>query len=741
MAETPADPSQGTAAGYIDMLKEAERADSRYHQVCDDIDKLCSDLDTLAKGAADREFQIFWANLEVLKPTIYSRAPVPVVTSRFRDRKPLARRAADLLERALVSDFEADDLHDTITHARDDVATCARGAVWVRLGDRDGVDVPIAEHLDRRDFRHGAARKWREVPWAARRGWLSRKEFTERFRSVPPGVSFEERKIDGHKAGKKTGVWEIWDKEASKVVWVHESAKDVLDEKDPWLDLTGFFPCPRPAYGTLKRGTLTPVPDFVYYKDQIEEINELTARVSKLAEALRLRGIYPAGNNDVGEAVKAAFDSADDRALLIPVASLAALGTGSLDQSIVWLPIEQVANVITQCLQLRRQLIEDVYAITGISDIMRGSTDANETLGAQQLKSQYGNIRVRERQGEIARLARDLTRMKAEVMAENVSVPDLMRMAQVDDIPSQRDIQQRAAPLQQQAQAARMRAQKAMQGLLALPDQQAAQQQAQALQQQAQQEMAPVQAQLMELSQQVTQEAIGQFLSDQKTRPFVLDIETDSTIQPDENAEKQKRTEFMTALAPLLSQGVQAMQQAPQLGAFVAESIRFVASGFRAGRQMDDAIDELADQFKNYQPPPQQGGEDPQAAQMNAQAEMARAQAEGQKAQAEGARAQAEAQSAAAEIQIRQQETGAKVELTRAQIDKIRAEIQVMGAKTAAEVEAKAAEGARADQAAMIDADAREREFERSGEHHAQAEARADAESKAKVKAMGRPAE
>ena len=37
------------------------------------------------------------------------------------------------------------------------------------------------------------------------------------------------------------------------------------------------------------------------------------------------------------------------------------------------------------------------------------------------------------------------------------------------------------------------------------------------------------------------------FLRDQKVRPFVLDIETDSTIQPDEQAEKQARTEFMQA--------------------------------------------------------------------------------------------------------------------------------------------------------------------------------------------------
>ena len=39
---------------------------------------------------------------------------------------------------------------------------------------------------------------------------------------------------------------------------------------------------------------------------------------------------------------------------------------------------------------LRKQIIEDIYQIMGLSDIMRGATDPQETLGAQQLKTQYG---------------------------------------------------------------------------------------------------------------------------------------------------------------------------------------------------------------------------------------------------------------------------------------------------------------------------------------------------------------
>lgn len=667
------DGKRNDAAKWLNMLAEARTADDSYHSKCDTIDKLYADLETLADVKSDRQFQIFWANLEVLKPSIYSRPPVPVVTSRFRDRKELPRRTADILERALISDFEADDLHDTLMLVRDDLAMSARGVAWVEMKDRDGLDVPSARHVDRKDFRHGAARKWSEVPWVAKRDFLTRKQFRKRFPDAPTTTVFEKREGQD---GKKAEVWELWHKDDEAVVWVAPGAPDVLDEKEPFLNLVGFFPCPRPAYGTLKRATMTPVPDFVYYRDQVEEINEMTARIAALSESLRLRGVYPAGNADVAAAIEAAFARQDNQALLIPVNSMAALGTGSMKDAIVWLPVRDVAEVIVQLLQLRRQLIEDVYEITGISDIMRGSTDAQETLGAQELKSQYGSVRIQDRQAEIIRVARDITRMKAEIMAEEMSIGDLLMMAQVDDLPTNADLAKQAEPIKAQLQQMVQAAQEQMQGLVQMPSQPGPngeppadpQQAAQQIEAQVQEAIAPLQAQLKELSETVTQEQVGELLKDQKIRPFVLEIETDSTIRPDEAAEKGKRVEYMGALGPLMQQGIQAMQMAPQLGPFVAESIRFVASAFRAGRQMEDAIDDLAEGFASYQPPAPEG-EDPEAGKAAAEAEMAKAQAAQQTAEAKSQEAQASAQATQMAAQSKAQESAAKVAVAQQQVE------------------------------------------------------------------------
>ncbi|MEB5079969.1 hypothetical protein RXR00_29085, partial [Pseudomonas aeruginosa] len=150
------------------------------------------------------------------------------------------------------------------------------------------------------------------------------------------------------------------------------------------------------------------------------EINEYTARIAALSEALRLKGFYSAGQSDLSEAIEVALKSTDNRALLVPISSMAALGGGSLKDHIMWLPVADVVTTVQALVELRRVVIEDVYQITGISDIVRGSTEASETATAQQIKSQWGSMRIRERQQELQRFARDLTRMTAEIFCENV---------------------------------------------------------------------------------------------------------------------------------------------------------------------------------------------------------------------------------------------------------------------------------------------------------------------------------
>lgn len=633
-----------SSKAWLAVITHAEKEFRDYQDRADNIDKHYANLDRLASVTRDRQFQMFWANIQVLAPSIYSRPPVPVVVPRFKDRRPLYQKTSELLERAVAVAFEIEDVDAVMRQVRDDLVTLARGCIWVRYDTREGEDRVCIEHADRKDFLHDPARTWKEVDWVAKRSWLTKREMRKRFRKTSgdayKDAAYAVRKDDDADGGKlKAGVWELWSKSQDKVVWISEGVDKTLDEDAPHLKLEGFFPCPRPAYGTVQRRTLVPVPDFVFYKDQLEEINELTARIAALTEAVRLRGFYPAGAGEIGDAVEAAVKSQADNVVLIPISNWSLLGTGSVSDMIVWLPLDMVVAAIKELVGVRTQLIDDVYQITGLSDIMRGSTEASETLGAQQLKSQYGSIRIRDRQDELIRVARDVTRITAEIMAENFEKQTLLDMSQME-IRTDAEVSKEAKPLDAQLKAVAEFMRHAQSDPQVQQMAKAKPEQAQQIIQGKQQEAQQVQAQIEKLKDEPTIEKVIEFLRDQRLRPFVLDIETDSTIAPDENAQKQRATEYMTAMGGLIAQAMPVLQAFPEAAAIVADTIRFAQSQFRVGRQMDQTVEEFVEKMKALagQPKPPdpnaiKAQADAKAVEADAQAKTAEAQSRGQEAQ------------------------------------------------------------------------------------------------------------
>lgn len=692
-----------SSKAWLNLIEDAEKAFKRYQEICDNIDKKFADLERMASAVTtDREFQLFWANIQVLGPSIYSRPPVPVVVPRFRNRKPIPRTASELLERATSVEFEQEDIDATMILIRDDLTRLARGCAWIRYEDKQKKgkkhERVCIEHVDRRDWLCAPARKWQEVPWVAKRSWMTPEEMESRFKGDKwKEAAFEENDRDQKDRGNrdpilKAGVWEIWSKSEDRVVWVTEGVDEVLDSNEPHLTLEGFFPCPRPAYATVQPGSLVPVPDYVYYKDQISEINELTGRISALSEALKLKGFYP-GGGEIGDAIEAAMARSDDRAIMVPIANWAAFG-GSGEQ-IIWLPIDMVAQTVAALVDLRKQLIDDVYQITGLSDIMRGSTNANETLGAQELKSQYGSVRVRDRQNELVRIARDITRIVAEIMAENFSQKTLEEMSQME-LPTDAEIKKQFKALEDQAKEITAGVKKQIEQAQSDPQLMAqaqenpeeAQKALQQIQQQAQEQLGQLQKQMQELGETVTIDQVMKLLKDQRLRPFVLDIETDSTIAPDENAQKQRASEFITSVGGYMGQAFPLVQAMPQAAPLVADMLKYVASQFRAGRELDTTIDEFAENMKAAaaQPAPNPEAD---AAQATAQAEQQRLQMEQQKAQADMQAKQADAQlkmqQAQADEQRKQQAAQADLKIKGALADH---QAQLLTTKTSKEIEA-----------------------------------------------------
>ncbi len=606
---SPEDPKH-TAARYLLEIEQAEKDAQRYLRRARKIVKIYTEQ-IRDETRTERQYAMLWANTEVLKPAVYARAPKPVVSRRFNDPDPVGRAASEVLQRSLVSTFERSNIDITMREVRDDFLLVARGCAWVRYeptfetkefnvgpDDSETVDVISDESLaydfvNWADLIYPRSRTWAEVPWVARRVYLDKQAFIDRFgEELYKECAVKEAngvtpRLDSKQniPRDKTAVYELWSKRDNCVAWLTKNCQKFLDYQPPLYDLHGFYPCPEPAFGTRSTDNLTPIPDYVFYQDQAEEINTLTAKIGGLQDALKLTGFYPAGaEGDISTAIeRAAAPSSSNQMIPVPAWSQFQAGGGSKSM-IEWWPADMVAKVLQACVELRRQLIDDVYQITGISDILRGASAPSETATAQNLKAQWGGIRIRDKQTEIARYARDLARISAEIISEKFQPDTIWRMTGLK------------YPTAQEKQAAQLQVQQMQQQVAAQPQ---PPQPGQPPQAQPPQQAAPeLPPELEQILKAPTQEDVLQLIRDDQTRSYRIDIETDSTIAADEQAEQESRTKFAEVVGTLLQQSVPIIQTAPELADAIGETIMFVARAFRSGRQLEEAYEQAVQKIE-----------------------------------------------------------------------------------------------------------------------------------------------
>jgi hypothetical protein len=89
---------------------------------------------------------------------------------------------------------------------------------------------------------------------------------------------------------------------------------------------------------------------------------------------------------------------------------------------------------------------------------------------------------------------------------------------------------------------------------------------------------------------------------------FRLDIEADSTIAPDEEAEKRSRIEFMQQFVPLMEQIVPIAQGNPPLASLAKEVTLFAMRGFRVARPLEETVEEAFDAIAQMPPNPKVSG-------------------------------------------------------------------------------------------------------------------------------------
>jgi hypothetical protein len=428
-----------------------------------------------SQGSANEaaRFNILWSNIQTLIPAVYSKMPKADVSRRFGDNDPVGRVASLLLERVL--DYEIEhypDFRSAMRNCVEDRFLGGRGSSWVRYdphikkqdvpedgfqitedietgegaegdihnqtagneGAPEEIDYECAptDYVHWRDFGHTCARTWEEVTQVWRWVYMSKEAVTERFgkklaKKIPFNSSPETLSKYGQreKPNDKAKICEMWDKETSKVYWLMEDMPELLDMRDDPLGLEGFFPCAKPLYATTTSDSLVPVPDFILYQDQANELDILTDRIDGLIKSLRVRGVYYASQ----PALQRLLTEGDNNTL-IPVDKWMAFSEkGGLRGSIDLLPIDTLASALINCYQAQSNVKAQIYEITGISDILRGVGAASESATAQQLKGQYAGMRLRAMQESVALFASELLRLKAQIVCTKFQPETILELA------------------------------------------------------------------------------------------------------------------------------------------------------------------------------------------------------------------------------------------------------------------------------------------------------------------------
>lgn len=706
--------SRKMAKFWLEQVEDVDKLQKNWIRKGDDIIKIFR----LERAESDRKrrLNVLWANIKVLMPALYGKVPIPYVERRFLQRDVVAKLSSTILERVVKNEIEINGLHNSLRRAVLDYLLCGRGAVWVRyepdvgeVGDSipieaqssyndalaeiedkgEGEDDPKAQKLEATgeqllseqipvDYINwkdlylfpATARNWTEVQAIGKRVYLSKEEAGDRFgKEIAKELQYTSASTEQRRRVPYTDtavfqqnnyrnivVYEIWNKTDRKIYWVSEGYDYCCDIKKDFLELKEFFPVPECLSSTLTNESLVPVPDYVEYADQALQIDELTHRLAMLTRACKIAGCYDASNNALKRLMQEGFEND-----LIPVDAWVAFAEkGGVQGGIALLPIEEIQKVIETLTKVRQQLMMDLDMVTGISDIIRGTTDSRETLGGIRLKNNNAGTRLSDRQNEVAQFAKNTISFVAEIAAKHYSHKKLIESSNIlfdDDMQPDAIMEELMPPVTQQQQQQNQQQQQGQQqgqqqppmvaqgggapqgmmqqplfqgGINALGMQQQPQPQNNVVQfppinPRAQftpnspmglpsmglpMTMAP-QIDPMEIITSRLERAI-KFLRDDMPRGYRIDIETDSTIFGDAAQERQDASLFIGEVSKFLAGAAQLGQQLPEAVPALCQTLLWNIRKFRVGRDVESVFDDfinkvqkrVKEQLKNPKPDP-----------------------------------------------------------------------------------------------------------------------------------------
>jgi hypothetical protein len=544
--------------------------------------------------------------VETLKPFLYFKQPKVYVERKEKVNDPVQSTACQILEKALEWNIGQFDFDGVIKYARNDYLLSGMGLLYEKyeptftkieqeIVSENGIEITQAEILDSEqvntvyidpvDFIADSEKVgiWEDVTWVARKIHMTKKEVVEQFGEQVREFFVETD--DEEDLQKNTIVYEIWDKTSRSIKYICKDYElDFLKETGDLLKLQGFFPMPKPIMATTTSDSIVPVPDYSEIKPMLDELDGITERMKKTMQAIKVSGCYDNSFSQLGNIL-------NKDVTLVSINDFTKLKeNGGIAGVIDFMPIAQYIQSLDALAQRKAELVTQIYEVTGVSDIMRGNSDPNETATAVTKKTNFGTLRNQDRQNDMQRFITDLLKIKAEIICEQFAPETLAGFVKSVD-------------------------------------------------------------------PQTVMLAI-ELLKTDKMRGMLLGIETDSSFNQSEEA--QKVNDAVTLIHTMVTNAFQVVSAQPLLLPLYRQMIETVVVTLPNARQYEPVIDEVFNKIQQQLSEPQPEQPDP---------EILKVQQQGQKNQQEFAIKQEQNQLKAQEIANKKQIEDAKLMLTKQEMD------------------------------------------------------------------------
>jgi hypothetical protein len=604
---------------WQDELKHAEKFFEEFHKQARRANARFLDDSKLGQGETSGtaplyRLNLYHSNIETLQSMLYAKIPKAEADRRFFDpNDDIARVAAEMVTRIIQNDMNDPDdtLNEVLKSCLQDRLVAGLGSARVKYymeeqpvpemagevaQDPATGEVPTQKsdewcdviYTHWKDILWSPSRVASELRWKAFRSYMTKDKVTERWgQDVAAAIPYvksskkvnDDKSMDLEQTEQEAEIWEIWDNESKKCYWVVKGYTKFLEQMDDPMELGGFYPDARPMLANTSTSKYIPKPDYYFAQDLYAEIDELETRIALLTQAAKCVGVYDRSSKDIGRMLKEGVENE-----LIPVDNWAMFAEkGGIKGMTDWLPLDAVTNAISVLSVQQAGRINQLYQVTGLSDIMRGqATQTNVTATEQKIKAQYGSGRIQAIQEEFAIFAADLLNKKVQLIQRFYDPERIKKLSNIMNTPD-------AA---------------------------------------------------------VADQAIA-LIKDPDSFNCRISVKSESMAQENLDAIREQRTALIQGMAQFMGMAAPLLQQSPEAAPFLLELLSFSVAGFNGAAEMEGVIDQFGAAVKQKlaQPPPPPPPDPAIAtAQAKAQSDQAIQQT---KSQAEMQIAQGEAQATA----------------------------------------------------------------------------------------------